>query len=256
MKSYAFRTALLAVLPWFAGGCKNAPDIPVIEFRIPPSPTRAAPTMTRNVFINLSVPEVSFDLNRLDLEGFFPPGAERILGKSVPDVLPDNRTRFPSTDTSVSPNGDVVLFHDGQRREGWIQHSLMVRRLGSEQPTMVFATIRTFDVTWAPNSELFAVTNYTGDNSSEVTAFGIDGKKVRIDLRKLVEESFPSDVRSALLFVKAYRWTSDSQLVLRALGRSALKPFSILGCEAVADITSAGEAQITFCRGYVKRPQE
>jgi hypothetical protein len=256
MKSYTFGAVFFSTLLCFAGGCKSVPEIPVIEFRLPPSAPGAAPTMNRNVFIILSTPELRVDLNWLDLEGFFPPGAERILGKSVPDVLPDNRTRFPSTDVSVSPNRAIVLFHDGQRRERWIQHSLMLRRSGSEQPTTVFATVRMFDVTWAPNSEQFAVTNYTGDNSSEVTVFGVDGRKTRIDLRLLIEESFPSEMWSALLFVKAYRWTSHSQLVLRALGRSALQPVAILGCEAVVDLTSTGEAQISFCRGYIKRAPE
>jgi hypothetical protein len=195
------------------------------------------------------------DVNRLDFADFIPPGAQRI-GPSNPlptDLAPANRTKFPSTDLAYSPDRSCVLFHDGSQRTSLIIHWLMMLRKGLPSPHGVFGTTTAFETSWAGDSQRFSVTNFTGDNSSEVFVEDVaELRRINIAVRPLIEEYFPLHVMSAPMFVKAYRWTSDGKLVVRAIGRAEAEPYDEFGCEALVSFPGpAAEPQTEYLHGYI-----
>jgi hypothetical protein len=195
------------------------------------------------------------DARRLDRPDFFPPGAQRIGPRNTRSVTlaAETRVKFPSTDFATSPDGNVVLFHDGSKHRGLIIHWLMLLKKTAAKPDGVFNTTTAFDASWSPESQRFAVTNYTGDNSSEVFVAEVDElRQHAIDLRSLIEEHFPEHVWSSPMFVKAYRWTRDGHLVVRSVGRALKEPYDEFGCEALISFGLVGTTpRVEFLNGYV-----
>lgn len=201
--------------------------------------------------------DLRIDLNWLDLAGFFPPGAQRIGPDHSADLklLPDSRTRFPSTELAPSPNREFVLFVDGAKRARQIHHWLMLLGRDSDLPSSIFTTTTAFDVTWSPDSSCFALTHFVGNNSSEVVLLRPDRARAEIVLTSLIQEHFPAGFADARLFVKAYRWTPEHHLIVRALGRSTVEPHALLGVEALADLSAFSAPRLKFLRGYLKHPE-
>ncbi len=209
--------------------------------------------------IRLLSPDLRVDLNWLELDEFFPPGARRV-GPEVPlgaRLLPANRTRFPSTELCASPDGQHVLFHDGmKRKERGIHHWLLLLKKDEPFPNTIFGTRTTFEAAWAPDSRHFAVTHFTGDNSSEVFVVDLaDLERRAIDVRPQLEAHFPRHLAAVPLFLKAYRWTHDGRLVVRALAREREEPHELFGCEVLVALGAPGaDPAITFLRGF-RKPQ-
>jgi hypothetical protein len=200
------------------------------------------------------------DPKLLDLDGFFPPGAKRVgpNQRVSLDLAAERRTSFPSTELCPSPNKHFVLFHDGmKRRQSDIFHWLLILKHDAPYPNTIFGTKLAFDASWSEDSRRFAVTHFVGDNSSEVFAVDVaDLVRKPIDLRPHIEEHFPPHVASAPMFLKAYRWTREGRLIVRAIGRAQEEPYELFGCEvATAFVGPDGEPKTTFLRGYIK-PQE
>lgn len=195
------------------------------------------------------------DVNRLDFTEFIPPGAQRIgPSKPIPaELAPANRTKFPSVDLAYSPDGTCVLFHDGSQRTTIMIHWLMLLRKGLPSPHGVFGTLTAFETSWAADSHRFSVTNFTGDNSSEVFVEDVDElRRINIAVRPLIEEHFPLHVMSAPMFVKAYRWTIDGRLIVRAIGRAEAEPYDEFGCEALVSFpTTSTDPQTEYLHGYI-----
>ena len=211
--------------------------------------------------VRLKAPDLRVDPKWLDLDEFFPPGAQRVgpTLRVTLDLAPERRTRFPSTDLCPSPDNRIVLFHDGMKRARDIFHWLMLLKDDAPFPNAIFLTKLTFDVSWAEDSRRFAVTHFVGDNSSEV--FFVDtADLVRkpIDVRPFLEEHFPARLVSVPMFLKAYRWTRDGQLIVRGIGRAREAPYELFGCEVVtAFVGPDAEAKTSFLRGYIKsQPEE
>ena len=202
--------------------------------------------------------DLRIDLNLLDLDEFFPPGARRV-GPTQPltaELAPLKRTRFPSTELCPSPDQRYILFHDAMKRKGRnIHHWLMLlKQEKAAYPNTIFGTSFSFEASWSENSQRFAVTHFIGDNSSEVFAVGVDELvRLPIGVRPFLEEFYPPHFASQSLFLKAYRWTRDGRLVVRGLGRSREEPHELFGCEVLITFRDAGaEPQVTFLRGFIK----
>jgi hypothetical protein len=251
--------SVAAAAVFFNGGCSHrAAAPPALPVSIPigaPSggfpvigPSRPMPA------IRLPVPGLAMDLNWLDLDGFFPPGARRV-GPANPvslDLCEERRTRFPTTELCASVDGRFVLFHDGMKRQRGIFHWLLLLEKDALYPNTIFGTNMAFDVSWSDDSKAFAVTHYIGHNTSEVFVVGSTELERRpINLRPALEAYFPERAISAPMFIKAYRWTRRGQLIVRGLARSEQEPYEQFGCEAAIDFVGNGaEPQVTFLRGY------
>lgn len=57
--------------------------------------------------------------------------------------------------------------------------------------------------------------------------------------------------------MKAYRWTHDGRLVVRAMARAREEPYELFGCEVLVTFGAPGEEpKITFLRGFLKPQAE
>lgn len=254
---HIFPSVFLILLPTLASCHRPRPEIPQLNFPAPAASSRTGGFRGVEMpAIKLPV-DLRIDLNWLDLEGFFPPGAQRI----GPDhsaglkLLPDSRTRFPSTELAPSPNREFVLFVDGTKRTRQIHHWLMLLARGADIPNSIFTTTTAFDVTWSPDSSCFALTHFVGNNSSELILLRPDRARSELVVTSLIQEHFPAHFADVRLFLKAYRWTPDHHLVLRALGRSSVEPHDLLGLEALVDLSAFTAPRLKFLRGYIKPPE-
>jgi hypothetical protein len=127
----------------------------------------------------------------------------------------------------------------------------MLLKKGSPAPNGVFCTATAFETSWSTDSLRFAVTNFSGHNASEVFVEEVDDlRRIPIEVRPLIEEFFPLHVMSAPMFVKAYRWTQDGKLIVRAIGRSEAEPYDEFGCEALVSFTAA-QPRTEYLHGYL-----
>ncbi len=237
-----------------AGGChrttapeSHVPSLPFPGFGLPPF---------KPVQLELPPPP-PLDLGRLDFAEFIPPGAQRVgprhsLGAGLASL---RRTRFPSAELCASPDRVWVLFHDGMKRNSTIFHWLMLLKNDAQFPNSIYCTTTAFEASWSQDSRRFAVTDFVGHNSSELFVENVEELGRRpVNIRPLIEEHFPLRVMSAPMFVKAYRWTTDGRLVVRAIGRVEEEPCDEFGCEAVVDFaTPNGGPRASYLCGYILR---
>ena len=246
----AAATALLLL----AGCAQKPPPAPAGGFTLgagfgaPPVPSM------KPLEIRVPVPDLMLDLKWLDLDGFFPPGARRV-GPSTPlgaKLCDERRMKFPTVELCPAPDGAVVLFHDGMKRRRDIFHWLMLLKKDALYPNAIFCTKMAFDVSWAEDSHRFAVTHFIGQNSSEVFVVDV-GELARraIAVTPFLEEYFPAPMAASPVFLKAYRWTADGRLVVRALGRSHAEPYEQFGCEVLVTFPASDEyPKLAYLRGY------
>lgn len=233
-----------------ACACQHSTTPSNLNLRMPPI-VPPSPTMPKFQWPSRK----PVDPRRLEVAEFLPPGARRV-GPNNPRpaaLAPENRTRFPSTALATSPDGNCILFHDGAQRSSLILHWLRLLKRGAAAPNDIFCTAAAFDTTWSGDSQRFAVTLFTGQNSSEVFTEQIEElRRTPVALRPLIEEYFPLNVMSAPMFVRAYRWTQDGKLIVRALGRAEEAPFEEFGCEALVSFPGPGlEPRLEFLQGYL-----
>ena len=214
----------------------SAPELPALA---PPDPNRL------------------FDWSLLDMDGFYPPGCEKIEpnGPVRLTLAPDRGVRFPTTERYGSPNGRFELVHDGwERRKKKVLHWLMLVTASESVPKSVFGTEHAFDVLWGPESEYFAITHYPGGNKSEVLAVAArDGAKEDIAARAAASPYFVDGIADRTV-AKAYRWTTNGALVVRGLSRTEKEPHDLVGFEILADMKGpGGEIRLRFLRGFVCR---
>ena len=202
------------------------------------------------------LPDRSVPLDWLELDRFFPPGARRVgpFHDESLELAADNRVRFPTAEVYDSPDQAFTLFHDGVKRSRTqITHWLMMYRKGADFPHAIFNTSASFDASWSPDSALFAVTHYIGHNSSEVFVCTTPLFKETVDVRPFVREFFPPHFIEASIFVKAYRWTADGVLIVRAVGRSWIEPYELFGFEiAVRVAPDASGLDARYLRGFIR----
>lgn len=220
-----------------------------------------APPLIPVAAVNVSLPpppDLRLDLNWLDLDEFMPPGARRVgpVARLAVELAPIQRTRFPSAELSVSPDKRYILYHDGlKRKQQSIHHWLMLlKNEPLAYPNTILGTRLAFEASWSEDSQRFAVTHFVGDNASEVFVVDVaDLEKRPIEVRPWLELHFPPHLVNEPIFVKAYRWTRDGRLVVRALARSQKEPYELFGCELAVGFSGGGEPpRTTYLRGFIK----
>ena len=242
---------------FFLAGCTSPSSIPKIEWPVPQTASAPGPRMSAPSELNVRLlPDRNVPLDWLELDRFFPPGARRVGPHHDESfkLAADNRVRFPTTEVYTSPDQAYSLFHDGVKRSRTqITHWLMFYKKNADFPNAIFNTSASFDASWSPNSALFAVTHYMGNNSSEVFVCTTSLFKQTIDIRPLLSEFFPPHFSDASIFVKAYRWTADGVLIVRTLGRSWIEPYELFGFEMAVRVDSIANAvESRYLRGFIR----
>ena len=131
----------------------------------------------------------------------------------------------------------------------------MLYRKEAPFPRSIFCTAASFDATWSPDSRLFAVTHYYSSNMSEVFISDTAYNKESVEVRPFLENNFPPHFASGPVAIKAYRWTTDNELIVRALGRAEIEPFELFGVEILVRFAAEGKETTThYLRGFVKGP--
>ncbi len=238
-------------------GCRqHAPSLPMPELK-PSAGTSISLRASEVPAIPLPNPNRLFDWSLLDMDGFYPPGSEKIEpdGPVRLSLAPDRGIRFPTTEHYASPNGRFTLVHDGwERRKKKVLHWLMLITANETVPKSVLGTEHAFDVLWGPDSEHFAITHYPGGNKGEVLAVAsTDGAKEEIPARAAAIPYFVDGIAERAV-AKAYRWTTKGELVVRGLSRSEREPYDLVGFEVLADVKNpGGPMRLRFLRGFVWR---
>ena len=257
----------MASAPWITAAalaclltmaCQHASVPPSNEGTTRP-PVVALPTLVApDVNLRLRPLDLHLDLNWLDLDEFMPPGARHVgpVNRLSGELLPVSITKYPSAERCASPDGRFVLFHDGmkQKQRKDIYHWLMLMKKGSTFPNAIFVTTASFETSWSGDSQHFAVTHFPGGNSSEVIVYdSTQLARQGVTVKPLIETYFPAHLSSVPLFIKAYRWTRDGRLVVRAIARAPEEPYELFGCEAVVTFgASDEEPRAGYLRGFIK----
>ena len=262
--SSSLRVALLFSLECFLGGCTHPSSIPTIE--MPSLPERK--TADRGIPPDaqggggpyLPVFQIpAIDLAWLDSDGLIPPAAKIVMGdEPAPRSLVSTpRAAYPSSATCKSPDDEWLLLSEAIPRRGKMVHWLHAFKRGETPPADIFQTEFFFDVLWAPNSHLIAVTEYSGRNSSQIFFVNVSTaqKSDYVDVGAALEPYFSEEQRSWARFQKAYRW-SESGLVVRGIAHAAEPPFEQIGYEVLLHVDDVpGVAKMGLIRGYTKHPK-
>jgi hypothetical protein len=248
--------ALLVGGAFGLGGCAQAArksgDGDFSRFPVPPlMPTAPSYSLPLPVFGRRHV-----DSKWLFGDEFFPPGATRIFPS--PPVKPKlNETpqiKYPSMEVLPSPDGALTIFSDSGESKNVMVHWLMVYRKGDAQPASLFHTRNTYEVIWSADSVRAAITEFIGDNRSEVTIGDMRdySRGEPLDVRPAVAAYFTVDHLAAPRFVRAQAFGDGALLLVRCVGQLAESPFDQFGFEVFVDLTRLDDpAAMTFVRGYV-----
>ncbi|HUR57253.1 MAG TPA: hypothetical protein VM029_06065 [Opitutaceae bacterium] len=253
------RAWLLPALLVCAAACQHRSPPPPIALSLPPlsfPPPNVAPAMPSISLATLEPPPI--DLSWLDSDEFLPPGATRIGGEGLPAAtlrLPE-RMRYPSVDQCPAPDNRGFLYCQSMGTDRFAVHWLQLRRRDSIVESSLFRTPKAFEVTWSPDSRHVAITHAVGENRSEIVLTNPDREMnpPPLDLRTVLSDYFSESQVLAPCFLKAYRWTDASALVVRGIGMTALPPYDQFGFEVLVDLQRLNDpASPRFLRGFVKK---
>jgi hypothetical protein len=233
--------------------------------------TGVRPARTEPV-INLAIPDTSvfaqvppinipdLDLNLLEGDEFIPIGATAIypeLKITVPQY-PTPKGKYPSTEESIAPNGNVVVGSRSAEAGSTLHHWLKLYRRGDKEAQSIFQTDHSFETLWAQDSRAFAISHIIGKNESEVLTVRVkdDAEPKPMKINDVLARYFSAAQLATPRFEKAYRWSTGSWLVVRGIGRQTVPPYELFGYEVVVDSAHPGDPQyMSFIRGFVKQPK-
>lgn len=203
---------------------------------------------------------VEFDLNLLEGDEFIPIGATAIypdLKLTVPQY-PTPRGKYPSTEESVAPNGNVVVGSRSAEAGSTLHHWLKLYRRGDKEAQSIFQTDHSFETLWSQDSKAFAISHIIGKNEAEVLTVRVkdDAAPQPMKIHDVLTRYFSAAQLATPRFEKAYRWSTGSWLVVRGIGRQTVPPYELFGYEVVVDSAHPGDPQyMSFIRGFVKQPK-
>lgn len=250
------RTLLSLVALLLLAGCHQAPALLPMDIKVaggvggvalktppielPPWPGRPRQINSRWLFGN----------------EFFPPGARRIFPAS-PVAFKLHETpqiNYPSMEVLPSPDGALTIFSDSGEAKKVMVHWLMVYRKGDAQPTSLFHTHNTYEVLWSADSVRAAITEFIGENRSEVVIGDMRdySRSDRLDVRAAVAAYFSSEQLAAPRFLRAQAFGDGALLLVRCVGQLETAPFDQFGFEVLVDLSRLDDPEsMRFVRGYV-----
>lgn len=235
------------------GGCAHAPqeEGPEQHFHAPEVQFRGKPVPALS--LNLTMPPL--DLSRLDLDNFFPADAKIITAEPAlhPVLKVTSRTRFPSTDECVSPDGRIKMVSYTTATKQISVHWLSVAVPGV-MPIDVFHSVTAVEAIWSPDSQRIALTDFVGHNRSEISLVEAKSYDVvpLVSITGALERYFHQAELTSPCFIKAYRWTDHAGLVVRGIGQVTGSPSEEFGYEVLVSFDNPAAPQVAFIKGYTK----
>lgn len=233
--------------------------------RVQVSPPLSFPTLTipemktadmDSPTMRITIPELN--LNMFDWDEFMPPGSQLIQPRNPLRVVTADipKVRYPSTAETLAPNGDATIGTISYGPALLLHHSLLLFRRGDDAASPIFTTTKSFDLMWAPNSRVFAISHLTGNNGSHVLIGNIRDRASpsAVATEEAVARYFPSGYLNLPHAQKAYKWSQGSKLIVRTLGRITTPPFGYFGYEVLIDPEYPKDTQrMTFLRGFIPK---
>jgi hypothetical protein len=206
--------------------------------------------------LSVTIPEIN--LGMFDWDEFMPPGSFPIQPPNsvrvVTAVVP--KVGYPSTAETAAPNGDATVGTISYGPAKLMHHSLLLFRRGDDAAIPIFTTTKSFDLMWAPNSRVFAISHTTGNNGSQVLIGNIRERAspVTIATEDAVARYFPEGYINLPHAQRAYKWSRDSLLIVRTIGRITIPPFGYFGYEVLVDPEYPKDSQrMRFLRGFIPK---
>jgi hypothetical protein len=229
------------------------------------SPPLSFPTLTMpemktadmgSMKMTITIPEIN--LGMFDWDEFMPPGSLLIQPRNpvrvVTAVVP--KVRYPSTEETAAPNGDATVGSISYGPARLMHHSLLLFRRGDDAASPIFTTTKSFDLMWAPNSRVFAISLTTGNNGSQVLIGNIRERAspATVATEEAVERYFPAGYINLPHAQRAYKWSRESLLIVRTIGRITTPPFGYFGYEVLVDPEYPKDTQrMEFLRGFIPK---
>jgi len=213
------------------------------------------PPQLRPPPVNVKTPDANWDIRVLELQDFIPPGARVIeTGAAIPTLFEEGVAQFSSGDqpTSRSPDSRSRLLLENVTQANGKGLWLVLRSRGAQNSEPIILSERPIEALWAPSSDKFAV-NHWADPYARDTFVVVIGNAQRMffDLTPLLNLHFSSEGRALRRVARAYRWTTNGDLVLRALFQRMEEPYSVFGCEVQVGLSN-GIPSLTMLRGFIK----
>jgi hypothetical protein len=243
-------------------GCEHSlRDIPVVDVHSVPMP--ALPPASRPVPVSPQVRRgpirmaPGIDLEWFKSSGLIPPGARRIQSKTpvVLTLVDTQRGTYPSTEICAAPNDQWILRCGEISIQHRMTHVLTAFENHSPDSISLYSTNYSFDTLWSPEGKFIALTEYNGDNKSDIMVFNITNlmKSGAIDLRPALEPYFSESQLTWPRFQRTYQW-SNLGLVVRGIARNFTEPFDQFGYEVLLKFDNlTTTTEMVFLRGYVKQ---
>lgn len=251
----AYRVCLIVSFALLCGiiqGCQSAwmPTFgsPSMGAGMPPPQLRPPPIVVKT-------PDANWNIGILELEDFVPNGSRVIeTGAGIPRYFEEGKARFASSDqqTFSSPDGRSSLLLESAAQKRGKGLWLVLRSRGVQNSEPIIISERPIEVLWSPLSDTFAVNHWADPNACDVFTVVIgNAQRTFFDLTPLLNLHFPSEGIALRRVAKAHRWTTNGDLVMRALFQQMEEPYSVFGCEVQVALSS-GTPSLSMLRGFIK----
>jgi hypothetical protein len=144
-----------------------------------------------------------------------------------PNVFPAS---FPKESNYASPDKRHVIV--GINSDHKPYHTVFLRDAVHGTQHKLFTYGRSINLLWNANSATFAVTDYVGSDSSQVSAFSVDEQRAPVRVLDLLLDELPEDARKKLrteltnhhVYVEASAWLAPTVLSVRISGYGDANP--------------------------------
>lgn len=146
-------------------------------------------------------------------------------------VLPNARTAsFPEESEYPSPDKRYVIVEINNRREPY--HTVFLRDNARGTQRKLFTYGRHISLLWNISGTTFAVTDYVGSNSSQVSVYAVDEGRAPVRALDLLFSELPEDARKALraeltnhhVYLEASAWVAPTVLSVEVSGHGSANP--------------------------------
>jgi len=154
------------------------------------------------------------------------PMVEPILPPLTVELVYPNafQASFPKESEYSSPDRHYVIVGVNSDREPY--HTVFLRDNVSRTRRKLFIYARHIGLLWNANSATFAVTDYVGSDSSQVSIFSVDESRAPIRVLDLLLSQVPDDARKTLrteltnhhVYIEASAWLSPTVLSVQLSG--------------------------------------
>ena len=132
---------------------------------------------------------------------------------------------FPSTQKSVSPDGRQTIYCATEKLSDGYAHKIFLAATGSKAKHLVWIANRHCDVLWRQDSQVLAITDWSGSSTAEIYLHKVGSTEMAEPLRiwNLSELVSRSEL-DGHYYAEALSWNSPTNLVIRVFGHTDDNP--------------------------------